>query len=59
MAVTKEFIINENESYTVIIFNKETFKGAKVYMYNDLALYGKVIVIHKINDKSEVIRLKA
>lgn len=59
MAITKEFVINENESYTVIIFNKETFKGAKVYMYNDLALYGKVIVVHRVKDKREIIRLKA
>ena len=29
MAITKEFVISENESYTVIIFNKETFKGLR------------------------------
>ena len=59
VAITKEFVINEDESYTVIIFNKETFKGAKVYMYDDLALYGKVIVVHRVKDKGEIIRLKA
>lgn len=59
MAIIKEFIINENESYTVIIFNRETFKGAKVYMYNnDIAIYGKVVVIHKVNERIEIIRLK-
>ncbi|WP_300348483.1 heparinase II/III family protein [Clostridium sp.] len=59
MAIIKEFIIDENESYTVVIFNRETFKGAKIYMYNDVAIYGKVVVIHKFNGRSEVIRLKS
>lgn len=57
--IAKEFVIKENESYTIIIFNKETFKGAKVYICDDLPLYGKVLVIHNLNNKKRIIRLKA
>lgn len=59
MAVIKEFKLSEDESYIAIIFNRETYKGGKVYFYNDIAIYGKVVVIHKIKDKYTVIRLKA
>ena len=58
IAVTKEFKLSEDESYIVIIFNRETYKGGKVYFYNDVAIYGKVTVIHKIKNKHTVIRLK-
>ncbi|SCJ07561.1 Uncharacterized protein conserved in bacteria [uncultured Clostridium sp.] len=58
IAITKEFKLSEKESYIVIIFNRETYKGGKVYFYNDVAIYGKVVVIHKIKSKYTVIRLK-
>lgn len=58
IAISKEFIISEDESYIVIIFNKETFKGDKIYYCNGIPIYGKCIVIHRKGDVYKKIRLK-
>ncbi|AIY82262.1 MAG: heparinase II/III family protein [Clostridium baratii] len=59
VAFSKEFIISKYESYIVIIFNKETYKGGKMYYYKDVPFYGKVIIIHKKGKDYSKIRLKA
>lgn len=58
VAIVKEIEVGYNESYVVIIFNKETYKGGKVYFYEDIPVYGKGVVIHKINGKHKTIFLK-
>ncbi|WP_024615472.1 heparinase II/III family protein [Clostridium sp. Ade.TY] len=56
--ICKKFILSEDESYIIIIFNKETFKGGKMYYYNDIPFYGKVVVIHQKGESYNKIRLK-
>ncbi|GAB6167988.1 heparinase II/III family protein [Clostridium carnis] len=58
VAIVKEIIVGKDESYVVIIFNEETYKGGKVYFYEDIAIYGKVVVIHKSGTKLKVVRLR-
>ena len=49
--VGKRIQISVNESYTIIIFNSETYTGKKMYYINDEPFYGKVIVMHNLNGK--------
>lgn len=56
--ISKKFILSKDESYIIIVFNKETYKGGKIYYYEDIPFYGKVVVIHKKGNDSRVIRLK-
>lgn len=56
--IVKTINIGENESYTIIIFNEETYKGAKIYSCEGTAVYGKVVVIHKKEENKNVIRLR-
>ncbi|MGL5379488.1 heparinase II/III family protein [Clostridium sp.] len=56
--IVKTINIGENESYTIIIFNEETYKGAKIYSCEETAVYGKVVVIHKKEGNQKVIRLR-
>lgn len=57
--IAKEFEISKNKSYIVIFFNKETYRGAKLYYYNNIPIYGKCIVLKKVNSKFKMIRLKS
>ncbi|MGL4572484.1 MAG: heparinase II/III family protein [Clostridium sp.] len=59
VAIVKEFILSEEESYVIIIFNKETYKGGKMYYCNNIPFYGKVVVLHKNGETCNKIRLKA
>ncbi|MEG1003758.1 heparinase II/III family protein [Clostridium sp.] len=58
VAIVKEFILSEEESYVIIIFNKETYKGGKMYYCNNIPFYGKVVVLHKNGETYNKIRLK-
>lgn len=58
ICIIKEIEISSDESYVIIIFNEETFKGSKIYFYKDIPVYGKVVVIHKNREKYKLIRLK-
>lgn len=41
----KKFIVNEKESYVVIIFHQEVFKGSKIFSYEDCSFHAKSLVI--------------
>lgn len=59
LVIVKEFVISDNEEYIVIVFNKETYKGGKIYYYKDVPIYGKVVVLHKIGEIYTRIRMKS
>ncbi len=56
--ISKKFTLSEEESYSVFIFNNETFKGSKVYTYGEFELYGKVVVVHEFKGDNKIYRLK-
>ncbi|MBU3135525.1 heparinase II/III family protein [Clostridium gasigenes] len=58
VCIVKEIELSLDESYIIIIFNEETFKGSKIYFYNDIPIYGKVVIIHKNKCGYKLIRLK-
>lgn len=56
--ISKKFILSKEESYIIIVFNKETYKGGKVYYCDNIPFYGKVVIIHKKGNNNKVVRLK-
>lgn len=56
--IVKTIELGKSESYTIIIFNEETYKDGKLYFYNDTPVYGKVVVIHEVDEKRKSIRLR-
>lgn len=55
----EKFNISESESYIIIIFNNEKYTGRKLYYYNEIPIYGKVTVIHKIGNEIKKINLRS
>ena len=59
VASARKFIINENESYTVVIYHKEIYKGKKILSCEGAYYHAKTVVIHEKDNKKELIVLKA
>lgn len=55
----RKFIINDNESYTVVVYHKEIYKGKKILFCEDTYYHAKTVVIHEKDNKKELIILKA
>lgn len=55
----RKFIINDNESYTVVIYHKEIYKGKKILSCEGVYYHAKTVVIHEKDNKKELIILKA
>lgn len=64
-AVTKElaeaykFNISKQESYTVVIFHKEIFKGKKICYCEGMPLHAKCVVVHEQAGLKKLIRLRS
>lgn len=59
VASARKFIINKNESYTVVVYHKEIFKGKKILSCENMYYHAKCVVIHEKDNKKELIILKA
>lgn len=58
IAFAKKFVLSESESYTVVIFNQEVYKGKKVLFAQGVPFHAKAVVIHEQNGKKELVRLR-
>lgn len=58
VVVAKKFVVSKSESWTFLIWNKETFKGGKLYICEGIPVYAKAAAIHKKNEKITLVRLK-
>lgn len=59
MVSARKFVLSDKESYTVAVFHKEIFKGKKICECEGMPFHAKCIVVHEINGKKELIRLRA
>ena len=59
MVSARKFILSEEESYTIAVFHKEIFKGKKICECEGMSFHAKCIVVHEVNGKKELIRLRA
>lgn len=53
-----KFIIDEQESITVVVFHEEIYKGKKLFYCEGVALHGQCYVIHKSMDQVHAYRLQ-
>ncbi|MEG0527333.1 MAG: hypothetical protein RR531_07445, partial [Longicatena sp.] len=54
----RTFILSNIESYTIVIFHKEIFKGKKICYIHDVAFHAKAIILHEKKGIKKIIRLK-
>ncbi|MBE5992480.1 MAG: hypothetical protein E7247_08830 [Paenibacillaceae bacterium] len=54
----KEFTLSEQESWILLIWNRETSSGGKLYYCQDTPIYGKAAAIHRKEGKSTLYRLR-
>lgn len=53
-----KFIVSEKESYTIVVFHKEIYKGKKICFCEGMPFHGKCVVIHEKNGDKDCIRLR-
>ena len=58
IAFAKKFVLSESESFTVVIFNQEVYKGKKILFSQDVPFHAKAVVIHEHNGEKELVRLR-
>lgn len=56
--VSRTFTLSSGESWIFLIWNRETFKGGKMYLCNGIPIYGKAAVIHCRNGNRTLYRLR-
>lgn len=56
---TRKFMLSNEESYTIAVFHKEIFKGKKICECEGMPFHAKCIVVHEVNGKKELFRLRA
>lgn len=54
----KEFILSEQESWILLIWNRETCRGGKLYKCRDTQIYAKAAAIHIKEGKRTLYRLR-
>lgn len=59
LACAYRFEISEKEAYTIGVFHKEIFKGKKICYCEEMPFHAKGIVVHEVDGKKELIRLRA
>ena len=50
--------VSEDRKYTVIVWNRETYRGGKMYICHGVSVYGKAVVLRWDKEKCQRIRLK-
>lgn len=50
--------INEDEEHMILVAHGEAFKGKKLYMIDGVAIYGKVVLIKRINGETKIINIR-
>ena len=58
IVTAKEFILSEQESWILLIWNRETCRGSKLYNCQDTQIYGKAVAIHRKEGKRTLYRLR-
>ncbi len=54
----KEFVLSEQESWILLVWNRETFCGGKLYKCRDMQIYAKAAAIHCKEGKRTLYRLR-
>lgn len=54
----KTFHLSEEESWTFLVWNRETFRGGKMYECSGVPVYGKAGAIHRLGGEQTWIRLR-
>jgi hypothetical protein len=49
---------SDGKKYTLILWNRETYKGDKLYSCHGVSVYGKAVVLAWEDGKCRIIRLK-
>lgn len=57
-AAARTFWLSEEESWTFLVWNRETFRGGKMYECNGIPVYGKAGAIHSLKGEQTWIRLR-
>ena len=52
------FALSEKESWTFLLWNRETFRGGKMYQFKELPVYGKSIAVHCLEEERTWYRLR-
>ena len=50
--------VSGEKKYTFIVWNRETYRGGKMYLCHDIPVYGKAVILRWENGQCERIRLK-
>lgn len=58
VAFAKKFVVSSQESYTIVIFNQEIYKGKKILFVEGVPFHAKAIVIHEKKGIKKLIRLR-
>lgn len=58
MVTAKEFRLSEQESWTLLVWNRETYSGGKLYKCHDIGIYAKAAAIHIEEGKRTLYRLR-
>lgn len=59
IAEARRFTISPEESYTIVVFHKELFRGKKLCTCEGLPFHAKCVVIHNVKGMKKLIRLRA
>ena len=58
IACAKKFQVSEDESYTIVIFHKEVYKGKKVFSIEGICFHAKCVILHEKEGVKQLYRLK-
>jgi hypothetical protein len=58
IAAAWDVVKPDGNKYTLILWNRETCKGDKLYTCHDVSVYGKAVVLAWEDDKCRTIRLR-
>lgn len=58
VAAAWDVVKSDGKKYTLILWNRETYKGDKLYACHGVSVYGKAVVLAWENEGCRIIRLK-
>ena len=56
--VSRSFTSLTGETWIFLVWNRETYRGGKMYLCNGIPLYAKAAVIHSVKGDSTLYRLR-
>ncbi|MDO5408124.1 MAG: alginate lyase family protein [Eubacteriales bacterium] len=58
VVTAREYVLSDGEAWIFLIWNQETFRGSKLYLCDQVPVYGKAVAIHRKAGERQVYRLK-